>query len=447
MIKTLWFFTKIAVLTYGALWLLAQEGNIKLSFLNYDITTKTGLFFLGLIALFFMLYYLVRFLNALIRSPKSLATYQENRKEKVGYTKLTQGLAAVAAGDTVKATKMSNAVQKNFKGNENGLSILLQAQAARLRGEETLAQQHFETLLEDKNVAFLGLRGLMKSALDSKDYPTALNHAKKALKTYPKQSWLTELVYDLELKNGHWEEALKLGKKLENTHKNKIISDRIAIHLMRHDYDVKQQDAPKAFYNLKAAYKLNPSFTPTVIRYVEHLIGANKAKKAQKLILEAWANTPHPQLADLWGRLHADKSKNNDTKKLAFYQKLIETNPKAVESYIAVAKCAVNLGFWGEAKANLMSAQTLELNAEIIDLKHIVEKNMTHTEDSTWLENNGGITPAKQWTCLETGRCYDKWSAIAVPHNSFNTIEWDYPSAHVIDAPALQPPILLIDPQ
>ena len=452
MIKTIWFLIKISLVTYGAFWLLSQDGMIDINFLGYDVKTKTGLFLLSIIIIFVLAYALMKIVKTILSSPKKLIQLNETRREKVGYDKLTQGLAAVAAGDANKATSLSKSVDKLFGQNKTGLTLLLQAQAARLRGEENLAQTYFETMLEDKNAAFLGLRGLLKSSLDKGDYAAALRHAKSAYKNYPKQDWLLNLVYDLELKNHHWDAALSFSKKIEKykiLDEDKINSDRVAIYLMRYDFDKNEQGVDKAFYNLKMAYKLSPDFPPVVLRYGAYLIEKNKVKKAQSLVIQAWKTNPHPQLAVLWNDLYQAQNKDNETKKLAYFQRLIEANDVSVESYIAVAQCAVDLGFWGEAKAHLMAAQKIESNAKIIDLKHQVEKNITHSDDTTWLKNNDDITPLKRWTCLETGRVYKKWSAIAPPHDSFNTISWDYPMAR--PAPEIHSlsaaPILLTDPE
>ena len=453
MIKTLWFFVKIAVLIYCAVWLVGQEGRIAFGFLGYDIETQTGLFFLGIIALFSLLFLVLRMVQMILHSPKALSVYQDKRKEKIGYGKITQGLAAIAAGDADQASDSTKAAQKYFKENDNSLLLLLQAQTARLRGEEALAQTHFETMLKDKNAMFLGLRGLIKSSINVDDHEKALNYAHKALKKHPSQAWILELVYDLEIKNRHWVEALKLGKKLEKNNivdAGKLLSDRIAIHLMRYDYDKVTTSPAKAAYNLKLAYKIDPAFVPTITRYAEFYQEQGKPKKAIALISEAWKVSPHPELAVLWQDLYKSKSKEDTTKKLAHAQKLIEFKPNAVESYVAVAHCAIDLGYWGEAKAHLMSAEKIALTHEIIELKYLVEKNITHSEDSNWLQNDADTVPAKRWVCMRTGRVYNHWSAIVMPQDCFNTMKWDYPIAQAmnIEKPNLlsKSPRMLIDP-
>ena len=51
MIKALWFFVQIAVLTAGAIWISQREGDVTVDLLGYSLKMQTGVF---LIALFFV---------------------------------------------------------------------------------------------------------------------------------------------------------------------------------------------------------------------------------------------------------------------------------------------------------------------------------------------------------------------------------------------------------
>ncbi len=436
MIKTLWFFIKVAIFIGISIWLVSQPGGMNFSFLNYDIEIQTGVFLLILAVFVLILAYVLRVIRAVFSVPKVVGEYRAEYRHKVGYLSLTRGLVAVAAGDAAKATQYSKETTKLLK-DQTGLPLLLEAQAARLRGDENIAKERFELLLENKDMAFLGIRGLMKSALDEGDVKQALEYARSGLKLHSNQGWLLKMVYALEIKNHNWEEVLKLSHRVEKLGVipiQQIISDRIAISLMRHDYNKTNGDENVALRELKAAYKLNPSFVPTVERLAEYYIDAKKHKKAASLIEEAWKVNPHPELAEIWDRLSPQSGKNMDTKKLAWFEKLVDLNVNSVEGHIAAAKAAMGLEFWGEAKAHLMAAEKLYPTTQVFHMRAIVEQNITHNDDKVEdvLEKASGAIPDKVWTCKETGMVYQEWSAIAVPHNSFNTIVWDIPRAHVI---------------
>ncbi len=436
MIKTLWSFAKVAIFIGVSIWLVSQPGEMDFNFLSYDVNIQTGVFLLILAVFILLALYILRLIRAVFSVPKAIVEYRDGYRHRVGYLSLTRGLVAVAAGDAAKAAHYSKETQKLLKG-QTGLPLLLEAQAARLRGNEGVAKDRFEALLENKDMAFLGMRGLMRSALDAGDYKQALKHARSALKLHPSQGWILKIVYALEIKNRHWEEVLKLGKRIEKKNvmpSTKIVSDRIAIHLMRYDYDKEQGDNNTALRELKMAYKLNPSFVPTVQRMAAYCMDGKKNKKATKLVEDAWKVNPHPALAQIWDQLSPVKGKDLNVRKLAWFEKLIDLDAHSAEGHIAAAKAAMKLEFWGEAKAHLMAAEKLYPTTQIFHMRAVVEQNITHNDDGveTVLERVGEAMPSKVWTCKETGMVYDEWSPIAMPHEGFNTISWDVPMAHVI---------------
>lgn len=455
MIKALWFFVKVGVFVGSAIWLLSQPGQMDLGFLNYDVKIKTGLFILILMGLLIIASILLRMINAIFSVPKIINDYREEGRQKSGYRALTRGLVAIAAGDVAKATQYSKQTQKLLK-DQTGLPLLLEAQAARLRGEDTIAKRQFEALVKNPDTAFLGIRGLIRSAMDRNDKAGALEHALKAYKLYPNQKWILKMVYALETQNHHWEEMLKIGKKAEKIGaitNEKFISDQVAIHLMRHDYYQDKKDEDAALKELKSAYKLDKNFIPTITRYASYFISHKKNNKAMKIVQDTWKVNPHPDLADIWNKLSPKIGKDLNNKKIEWFEKLVALNPTSAEGYIAAARASIDMNLWGEAKAYLMAAEKIYPTAKLFHLRAMVEKNISHNEDGVEeiLNKAKRALPDKRWTCVETGMIYEDWSAIAIPHESFNTIIWDVPCARIVRDDSLvmfetTTPALLIDP-
>ena len=454
MLQTLWFFIKITLIVGATVWLATRTGSVDINVMDYSMTLHAGVFFIALLLLLVIVLITYRVFRAVVSVPQVLARYQEKDRRKKGYKALTRGLVAVAAGDAKKATYFSRQT-KQLLPNENGLPILLEAQAARLRGEEGLAQNRFQELMKDKDAAFLGIRGLMKSALDEGNLALALDYAHQAQKIYPKQGWILKMVYTLEIKNCHWTDAIETGRraaKVNAISQKKIISDRIAIHLMRSDYEFAKGDQKLAAKELDRAYKLNPHFVPTAVRMAEHYLHNNKKRKAVAVIEKAWAKNPHPELANIWDSMAPENNSQNVNKRLKWYESLVSLKPDSAESQITAARAAMDMELWGEAKAYLMIAEKIYPSARLFRLRAIVEQNSTHNDNAIHdlMEKASEALPDKAWVCQETGLVYDEWSAIATPHESFNTIVWDIPGAHAIKkAPDLlqeSKSALLIDP-
>ncbi|HPD83769.1 MAG TPA: heme biosynthesis HemY N-terminal domain-containing protein [Alphaproteobacteria bacterium] len=442
MLQTLWFFIKVTVITVACVWIVSQPGSVSMSLAGYDLTIKVGVFFLLLGAFILFVLFFLSLVRGIFSMPRALTKYYEADQRKKSFRSLTRGLVAVAAGDAKTATKYSR--QTGHLWPElSGLPLLLEAQAAQLRGEEGLAQNKFEHLLKDKDAAFLGVRGLMKAAIDKGDYARALDFAKQAEKEHPKKSWIVNNVYFLEIKNQKWEDALRTNHKImkiKSLSEEKVQSDRVAIHLLQSKKMKKAGEIKNARRELETAYKLDPCFVPAAVRMADDFITRKNLKKAAQVVEKAWRQTPHPELARVWDDLApVPKGKNpeKDNEKLsAWYEKLISFHPNHVEGYIAAARSAMDRSLWGEAKSYLMTAEKIYPSARIYRLQAIVEQHSTHNDEAIHdlMERAAGALPDKVWVCQETGQVYEKWSAVAKPHGSFNTIIWDYPGARLVQS-------------
>lgn len=455
MIKTIWFFTKIAIIAGAGVWLATRQGTVSLSLMDYDITVQTGLFFLALFILFTAFLTLYRLVRAVLLTPKAIAKYQERDKQKKGYRALTQGLVAVAAGDSEKANEYAKK-SKDFMPDQNALHLLLSAQAAQLNGDDNAAEKYFKELSDNEDAGFLGLRGLLTDALKEKNFTAALDYARQAQDAYPGRGWLLKIVYDLEIKNHQWDKAVSTGKlavKAGGMSQETATSDRVAIHLMRGDYERDQGENKAALKEYEAAYKRDPNFVPTVVRLVRFYLDQNKQKKAADLIRKTWKNAPHPDLAMLWAEIAPPKgTKNNaNVKRLKWFEDLVALNPDSYDGQIAAANAAMDMGYWGEARAYLNQAESIHPSASLYRLMAIAEQNSGDNEAiiHAMMEKASEGLPDKSWYCMQTGLIYQDWSAIAMPHEGFNTIVWGVPGEKKLEAQndnALVAPRLLFDP-
>src|SRR5690606_10704777 len=130
---------------------------------------------LGLFLFILMTLMIHRGLLGLAGLKRRWDTRRERRKTARGLRALSLGYSAIAAGDAKIAAYQAHRARTLLPA-DRGMAVLLEAQAARLRGDRTGALEHYETLLTDKDTAFLGLRGLIAAAAEDGDTATALRH-------------------------------------------------------------------------------------------------------------------------------------------------------------------------------------------------------------------------------------------------------------------------------
>lgn len=432
MLGILWFAVKTAALIAIAIWFANRPGYIDISWLGYDIHIQVGFALLLLFGALLVTLALYRLYLFIANIPANWRRYRERRALVKGQRALMLGMAAVAAGDRKLARYHAFRARK-LMPKDTGLTVMLEAEAARLNGEELQARDAYDRLMENKDTVFLGMRGLLSSALDRGDTEEAMTLAEKALAIHPKQPWILDLAYRLEIRQRRWDRALTTLRKIEKLGPDDgrwITRDRQAILL---------QQAADAFENaqdstglnlLKQAYRLDISFVPAAVQLADRYLIQGQRRAAAKIVGKSWAVAPHPDLARLWGRLAPVNKPNDVSVRLRWFEKLVTLRPDSAESQLAAAQAALDDRLWGEARQYLSAAESLKSSARLFRLRADLEDHLGHTAEARrWREKAVDAPADPVWTCRETGRIYERWTPIALPHGAFNTIQWDYPAA------------------
>ncbi|MCB9990627.1 MAG: tetratricopeptide repeat protein [Rhodospirillales bacterium] len=432
MLRALFFAIKIGLIFAAAVWIAQRPGEVELDWLGYHIKADVGLVLLGLFALLLATLVLHRMVLAVAALPTKLKKRHEHKQHDKGYQSLTQGLTAVAAGDAKLATAQADKTRALWP-DDKGLSLLLEAQAARLRGEEDVARAAFDKLLHNKDTAFLGLRGLLVNALERGDTARGLELAHKAQKMHPRQPWILQMVYDLEIQEKQWDKAehsLRQAIKFKAVEAARGDKDRIAMLAAQADELNEKGDASRAIAALRKAHKIDPGFAPVAQRLAALYIARKNKPAARKIIEATWRVSPHPDLVPLWDSIVPQGKAKDISARLNWFEKLVLLKPDSAEGQLAAAKVAMEEELWGQARDYLSQAEKTDYSARLCRLYATLEERLGHTEEANgWLEKAADAPAEKVWTCKETGRIYERWDPVARPHGSFNTIIWDYPKA------------------
>lgn len=431
MLRALWFAVKVGLLVGAAIWVADHPGVLEIDWLGYHIRADMGLALLAALFFLFFILFIYRLLWNIIVIPQHWHDWREKMRQEKGYKALTVGLTAVASGD-VKMADLQAAQARHLLPKDDGLPVLLEAQAARLGGRDAAAQDAFERLMNNKDTAFLGLRGMMLMALEQGDHKKALRIARQALASHPKQPRVLQMAYDMEIKQENWDKALQILPKMARykvIDKDQAVRDKAAILLQQANNMARLGRDHAAQAKLKQAHKTAPSFVPAAQRLARHYLDHKKRQAAVRVLERAWKNNPHPDLLLLWAEARPRKKTKNNAAQMRWYERLVALNPDHVESQIAAAEAALNQQLWGVAEQYLTQAERLQNRAQIYRLKARRARELDRPDEETlWLQKADDATPDPIWHCSQTGRLYMHWAPIAKPHGSFNTIIWGHPS-------------------
>ena len=212
------------------------------------------------------------------------------------------------------------------------------AEAARLSGREDEAEEAFRALTRQPDAKFLGLRGLLRQAVDRRDWPQALVVAKEAEAAHPGTVWLRQQRVELALQTRNWAEALEL----------------VGPDQRRPTYYVAaaeaEPDPRRALSYAKQALRQDPAFPPAVLAYASRLRASGREKRALACVIEAWKRAPHPDLATFALGPEQDK-----LARVQIAKRLAARNPTHPESRLLLARVELDAGLPAEARQQLES--------------------------------------------------------------------------------------------
>ncbi len=434
MLQLIWFLLKIGLLVAGAIWLAQRPGQVDIQWMDYEITIHFGFFLLIFFVLLLLTIGLTRFSLFFTGMPGRRKLKKTIKNNEKGMEALTLSLSSAAAGDYGYAQYQAERALKLLPGSSQPLPLLLQAGAQRKQGQYDKADETLKAMLSHPEGAVLAARALIGNAVEQNNIVGALSYARTADRDYKgkDKGWLLETLYELEAKAGNWlaaEESLNKALKKKAISKEKAEKDYIAIATSRVRELIPNGDEKTSEKMLKAVLKKDPAFQPAVSLMFDMYLENGKGRAASNLLKKAWKTRPHPQFVLMWTQAGLLFGKKDDD--LAWLRKLTGQNPNHLESYLALAENNLRGARYDDAKINLDAAMEIARQRRIFKLLiELAEK--TGSSEATirhHIEQMADADPDPIWVCKKTGRTYDRWAAVSLPHGSFNTMVWGDPGA------------------
>ena len=422
----IWFVIAAAVML-GAVWLAERPGTLTAEWRGWRVDTSVGVVLVAILLLMLVGVVLWLTYRSIVSAPGALLDGWGDSRKRRGYRSLTQGLAAVAAGDGTEAQKHARKAEQLL--SEPALTMLLSAQAAQLNGDREGAQKAFNAMLEDDQMAFLGLRGLIAQSLRDGDQTRALDYAERAFTIQPQTPWVVHSLFDMQAQTGAWKNAqatLDTGLRTKTITQNKGRMLKALLLVERSRVSEKSGLDGEALTLAREAFALAPERIAVALRLAEMQLKTGDAKRAMRTLERGWALAPHPDLAVLYLKASGE---GDPLKRVGIARKLVAAKPDDTESQLVLAKASLDAGLWGEARRYLQAAGGTSPTVRVCRLMADVEER-AHADQSKiheWLAK-AAIAPAdKAWRCSACSAHHESWRSVCESCGAFGTLHWRAP--------------------
>ena len=424
--RVLFFLVASALALAVAFGLAILPGTISAEIGSISLTIRTPLAALALILLVVLAYVLLRLIGLVFHLPRRFRLWRSGRNRARGDRALIRTLLALAAGQA-NAAQHEAARARQLLG-DTAQTLLLAAEAARLaeRGDE--AETIYRLLAEQKEGAFLGLRGLFRQAVARGDWVEAARLARQAEGAHPGGSWLRRDRQRAAIETGDWRAALALA-------------DPPARAALAAAASEAEREPSTALKLAREAVAADPTLPAATLALGRRLRAAGREGRAMAAIERAWERAPNPSLAEF-----ALAPLTDPLARAKAAQCLASKNPDHPESRFLLARTALDAGLPGEARRH---AEAMRASAGIgwrrlwLLLAEIARAEAGGKESPAEREALRAAATAKPdpaWRCGECGGEISTWQPLCPHCGVAGRLVWETePRPAITSLPSAEP--------
>ena len=439
MFRLLILLAAVALAGWGLMWLADNPGVVTVTFGGVEYTFSLILA-LGVIAAVAVLWSIVwGLLRFVFRVPSLVSIAARARRREKGLAAVSRGLIAVGAGDARAATR--HAAEAGRLLERHPMTRLLQAQAAHLAGDRQTAVAAYHEMLEHDQTHALALRGLHVEARRAGDHEAALQYAKRANANAP-AAWAGQAVLDDHARRGDWAGALAtVDSNAAARLIDKPTANRWRAVIKTAMADEQRESNPKGALALaQEACRLAPTLVPAATIYGRLAAASGDYRRATKALENAYAQTPHPDLAAAYLRVRPGDSAED---RLARARMLARVAPNDPESMLTVGRAALEAHDRDAARAAVAPLLASEsphgrpTRRVCLLMADIEEAEGHHGAVREWLGRAARAPRDMAW--VADGFISDRWAPVS-PSGALDAFVWRTPDERIA-APGEPAPI------
>lgn len=433
-IKIVVFFAIAAALIFGASWILDTPGEVKVAFGNREFflspigfLVALGLLVLAALVIIRLVALLVAVMRFLLGDETALTRHFSRRRERRGYDALSDAMVALAAGNSQVAMKKSKKVGRLLSRPD--LSNLLTAQAAQLSGDRDRTLEAYKAMLASERTRPVALQGLTQLKIEEGDTETAMALARKAFALQPSNDRVIRTLFELQSRQADWAGAREtLNASVHARLLPRDIGTRrdAVLSLADARAAIAAGDTQRGNEAALQANRLAPTLVPAAALAAGVQTAAGQKRKATKILTNAWAVNPHPDLAAAFAAIEPEETPMTRRKRFAA---LTGAQPGHPESRLLDAELALSAEDFPGARKALGDLPEVDPTTRSLALMAAIERGQGAPEAVVrgWLAKALSASRGPQWVCGNCGHVHAGWVPVCENCNAFDTLDWKTP--------------------
>lgn len=443
LLKIVLFVGLVVAATWGTGFLMEADGGVRVSVAGTEYTLGALESVIALIVLVVALWVtfkvvglIVAFIRFALGDTTAINRYFDRRRERKGYDALSEGLLALASGESRLA--MTKVARADKLLDRPELTALLTAQAAEQSGDTKAAAEAYKRLLSNEKTRFVGVRGLMKQKLEEGDTATALKLAEKAYALKPKHEETHDILLKLQAGAHDWSGARKtLGAKLKHDGLPRDLYKRrdavLALGEARDIFD--EAKSIEARETAIEANRLSPDLIPAAVMAADGYVADRKPKNATRVLKKAWSVQPHPDLAAAFARIEPNETPRA---RIGRFQALTAQHRDHPETRMLMAELNIAAEDFPAARAALGDLAETRPTSRSLAIMAAIEKG-SGADDAVvkgWLARALTAPRGPQWVCDNCHKAHAAWDPVCSSCGGFDTLSWRTPEDDGAPLPA-----------
>ena len=434
MFRLVLFFLLALIVAIVMVWVLNQTGTVTLDWSGYYIETDIGfaLTVFGIAMVVVIGIFMV--ILFLFNLPSLTYQFIFQRRKNMGYDALSRGLIALGTGDSVESKKIGLYAEKLIE-HEPAVQLLL-AQVAQASGDQAEAKKRFEGLLSKKATKLLGLHGLYIESMRQQNFTSAQQYAGEAFELSPKLSWANKAVLTFQANAAEWQGAIST---LTKSYQFKIIDKptfnrQKAVLMTAWGLEIEMGEPDHARTLALDSHKIAPSLVPAAVLASRLCIRRGELRRANKILKTTWKKVPHPEVAETYAHIRRGDTVRERYKRI---QELAALRPNHSESSFALAKAAIEVQEFDEARAQLNRIIRSAPTQRAFLLMAKIEESESNDQGAVreWLSR--AIHAPRDFMWMADGVEFQYWHAVSPVSGKIDAFEWRKP-VNKLSAPEIE---------